>query len=52
VKRLVDGHKPAGSHKVAWDGTNDSGVRVSTGVYFYRLNAGSYVQTRKMLLLK
>jgi hypothetical protein len=52
VKRLSNGTRTRGVHTVSWDGTNDAGEHVSSGIYFYRLDAGSYVQTRKMLLLK
>jgi hypothetical protein len=52
VKRLADGSRDRGVHTEVWDGTNDAGERVSTGIYFYRLEAGTFVQTRKMLLLK
>jgi len=52
VKRLADGPRARGVHTAAWDGTNDAGERVSSGIYFYRLDAGAFVQTRKMLLLK
>jgi hypothetical protein len=52
VRTLVDGKKPANMYKVSWDGTNDTGQPVATGVYFYRLTAGKFVQTHKMLLLK
>ncbi|MHC4352826.1 MAG: FlgD immunoglobulin-like domain containing protein, partial [Planctomycetota bacterium] len=44
--------KPAGEHRVEWDGTNNNGRRVGSGVYFYRLAAGRYVETRKLVLLK
>jgi flagellar hook assembly protein FlgD len=42
----------AGRYSVMWDGKNDNGVRVSSGVYFYRLLAGDYVSTKKMVMLK
>ncbi|MBD3402291.1 T9SS type A sorting domain-containing protein [candidate division GN15 bacterium] len=52
VRTLVDGDRPAGSHAVRWDGTSDDGTRVSSGVYFYRIDAGDWTSSRKMLLLK
>jgi hypothetical protein len=52
VRTLVDGPLPAGYKAVAWNGADDAGNRVSSGVYFYRLNAGGETITRKMLLLK
>jgi hypothetical protein len=52
VTTIVDGVMDAGYRKVEWDGTNSRGVPVSSGVYFYRLEAGKQVLTRKMLLLK
>ncbi len=52
VKTLVDGEKSAGTYTITWDGTSLSGESVSTGVYFYRFQAGDYVETKKMLLLK
>ena len=42
----------AGTHTVTWDGTNESGETVSSGVYFYRLSAGPYAAVRKMVLTK
>jgi hypothetical protein len=52
VTVLVDRHQPPGRHNVRWDGHNSSGQPVATGVYFYRLRAGEFVETRKMQLLK
>ena len=47
VARLIDGKQRAGYHHVAWEAAD-----VATGIYFYRLQAGKFVQTRKMVLLK
>jgi hypothetical protein len=52
VKTLVNGHRNAGVHRVVWDGHNQQGNRVASGVYFYKLVAGSFVDTKKMVLLK
>jgi hypothetical protein len=52
IRGLIDGLLPAGSHTIAWDGTDSRGREVATGVYFYRLQAGSFVQGKKMLLIK
>ncbi len=52
VRVLVAKPLSAGSHRVVWDGRNSSGMQVSSGAYFYRLQAGAFVQTRRMMLLK
>jgi len=52
VKTLVDNVREPGRHTVFWDGKDDTGRQVSSGVYFYRMKAGDFVQTRKMVLLK
>jgi hypothetical protein len=52
VRALVNGAMPAGTHYVTWNGQNDSGVRVASGVYFYRLQVGQRTEVRKMLLLR
>jgi hypothetical protein len=57
VRHLNLGLKPAGVYQtkersVYWDGRNESGERVSSGVYFYRLTAGPWSQTKRMLLIK
>ena len=49
---LLNGMKPAGIHRIEWDGTDASGKAAATGIYFYRLQAGDFIETRKMLLLK
>ena len=57
VRHLEFGHQPAGyyvvkSRAVYWDGRNSTGERVSSGIYFYQLRAGSISQLRKMVILK
>jgi hypothetical protein len=57
VRTFPIGFKPAGIYSSAeraihWDGRNTNGESVSSGVYFYRLQAGDYSQTRKMVILK
>jgi sugar lactone lactonase YvrE len=52
VKHLVDATIPAGRHVVNWDGRNGAGQAVATGVYFYRIQAGRFTDTRRMVLLK
>ena len=47
VASLVDGELPAGTHKTVWDASD-----FASGIYFYRLQTGDFVQTRKMVLLK
>lgn len=44
---FVNEEKPAGSYEVNWNASN-----LSSGVYFYRLQTGSFVETKKMILLK
>jgi len=52
VTILADGVFPAGDHRVVWDGRGSSGEPVASGVYFYQLKADTFVERRKMLLLK
>jgi hypothetical protein len=52
VRTLADGTIPSGRHEVRWNGTNDRGNRVGTGVYFYRLQMPGFSDTKKMVLLK
>lgn len=52
VRTLVDQEMAAGRYHVMWNGTNDKGQGVSTGVYFYRMEAGNFISLKKMLLVK
>ncbi len=52
VVRQYSGTAGAGSVNVTWDGTDQDGRTVATGVYFYRLDAGSFSETKKMVLMK
>ncbi len=52
VVRLARGFYPAGTHVVTWDGRNAFGMRMPSGVYLYRLDAGPFSQTRKVTLLR
>lgn len=52
IATLVNRKQAVGKYNVRWDGINYSGKQVSAGVYIYRLKAGEFVQTRKMLFLK
>ena len=51
VRELYSGRRPPGCHEVEWNGANDRGERVASGVYFCRLAAGEWVLTRKMVLV-
>jgi hypothetical protein len=52
VKTLVNDRKTAGSHNVVWNGKDDAGNNVSSGVYFYRITNGKESKTNKMILMK
>jgi len=52
VTTLLDKDMPPGSHSVVWNGTDDSGNAVSSGIYFYRLVSGDFCVTQKMILMK
>ncbi len=52
VRQLVNERKERGAYKVVWDGQNDTGQTVASGVYFYKMVAGSFTGTRKMTILK
>ncbi|MBM4116477.1 T9SS type A sorting domain-containing protein [bacterium] len=52
VKTLVDEPMTAANHEVVWDGTDSGGAKVASGVYFYKLVAGDFNATEKMVMLK
>ncbi len=52
VRTLVDKHLEASNHTVVWNGRNDSGKSVYSGIYFYKMKSGNYSSTKKMILLK
>lgn len=52
VSTLIDMQLPAGRYKALWDATDDDGRKLSTGLYFYRLEAGDFTAVKRMILLK
>ncbi len=52
VRSLSLETRSAGTHSVTWDGRDESGLSVSNGIYYYKMTAGRYSSTRKMLLMK
>jgi len=52
VKTLVNGNMNAGKHNIVWNGRDNAGNAVSSGVYFYKMNAGKYSSTKKMIMMK
>lgn len=52
VRSLVNDARGLGSHQVSWDGRDNNGATVSSGIYFYRLTAGKFSQSKKMVMLK
>jgi len=52
VNTLVDEALPAGNHSATWDGKNEQGRDVASGVYFYRIKAGDFESIQKMTLLR
>ncbi|MFQ6093811.1 MAG: hypothetical protein ACE5OR_14245 [bacterium] len=52
MRTRVAGHLDAGRYSAVWDGRDESGSEVTSGIYIYRLEVGDLVMARRMLLLK
>ncbi len=52
VATLVDAFQNSGIYSIQWDGRDDAGIRLSSGLYIYAMTAGSYTQSKKMIMVK
>ncbi len=52
VAMLLDEKRAQGEHRVVWNGLDSSGRKVASGIYFYKIRAGEFVETKKMVLAK
>jgi len=52
IKTLTDEMKPSGNYSVTWDGTDENGIRINSGLYIYQIKAGSFNQSKKLMLMK
>ena len=52
VRSLVSSTQPAGVYFVPWDGADDNGIRLTSGIYYYRMRANDYVDMKRMILLR
>lgn len=52
VRTLVNENRSAGTHTVRWDGSNNQGIKVGSGVYVYTIRAGKFLQSKKMTFMK
>jgi flagellar hook assembly protein FlgD len=51
VRKLVDAELPAGFHTINWDGADDEGAAMASGVYIYRLSMGTQAAVKRMVLI-
>ncbi len=52
IRTLLDSERNSGRHQIKWNGKNDKGLEVSSGIYFYKIKTGDYQQASRMLLLR
>jgi len=52
IRTLVDGERAAGSYSVTWDGRNDAGRDVASGIYLSRMEVGGFSAVRKLVLVR
>lgn len=52
IRVLIDGHRTAGIQTVIWDGKNNKGQDAASGIYFYKLQANNFIETKKMSLIR
>jgi histidinol-phosphate aminotransferase len=52
IRTIIDSHKSPGRHALDWNGTDEKGAALASGMYYYRLTAGDFVQTRRMIRMK
>ncbi len=52
IRTLIDAPESAGSKQIIWNGANDAGERVTSGIYIYRIEAGTFTATRKLTFIK
>ena len=52
IKTFVNEEKQSGYYSVIWNGRDEFGREVSSGIYFYRIQAGNYIETKQCIMLK
>ena len=52
VKMILDDYRIAGTHSVMWNGKDEDGTLVSSGLYFIRLETENFIQTKKMVIIR
>jgi hypothetical protein len=52
VRTLIDDDRPAGNYDIFWDGRNNDGDDIASGVYLYQIRTSDFASTRKLLLIK